>query len=149
MGGKSMQLACGDDLYSLPFAMHIGYEALAAGVAPATPWEQRVRACGELYCGLAARERERQSLEPFRGSYVCVTDTVVPAEDRDYAKGGTARGGGGRDADFEEFSAQVFLDDSELLCASFFGVFPTKFCKQNAKSALFDKPQFAELAKQS
>jgi len=73
MGGKSMQIACGDAVYSLPFAMHFGSAILRE---EGSPWLERVDRCSREYQTLVAQERERQSLQ-LQGTFVCVTDTVI------------------------------------------------------------------------
>lgn len=74
MGGKSMQVGSEGNLFSLPFAMHLGDGMLRRA---AEPWPDRVAATALAYesrCDEAAAESERLGL--LDGVVHGVTDTV-------------------------------------------------------------------------
>lgn len=77
MGGKSMQIACGDALYSLPFAMHSGYDILHDRRGG---WSERLARCTREYQRMVAVEQERQHFQ-LQGTFVCVTDIMVLADE--------------------------------------------------------------------
>jgi len=77
MGGKSMQIACGDAVYSLPFAMHLGYEILHEDCLS---WSDRLAQCASKYHQLVALEVDKQSFS-LDGTFVGVTDTVHVASE--------------------------------------------------------------------
>ena len=75
MGGKSMQCGRESRLFSLPFAMHLGFELLQRDAAQ-TPWRVRVESAAAEYQQRCAEAAAMQGLEPLEGGIVGITDLV-------------------------------------------------------------------------
>jgi len=78
MGGKSMQLGREKALYSLPFAMHMGYDFLIEN--DKLEWRERIPALEAEYVRLASEEMSRQGIGLIEGTVVGITDTVQVAK---------------------------------------------------------------------
>jgi len=77
MGGKSMQLGAEGSLFSLPFAMHLGYGELRRSKSP---WPLTVKAVGDLYRLRCEEEFERQQPPVIEGKVACITDVLDVAK---------------------------------------------------------------------
>ena len=75
MGGKSMQCGREESLFSLPFAMHLGFDLLQR-TALAVPWRARVEATAAEYERRCTEAAIVQALEPLDGRLIGVTDLV-------------------------------------------------------------------------
>eukprot|EP00928_Gymnodinium_smaydae_P029507 TRINITY_DN22203_c0_g1_i1.p1 TRINITY_DN22203_c0_g1~~TRINITY_DN22203_c0_g1_i1.p1 ORF type:complete len:319 (+),score=39.06 TRINITY_DN22203_c0_g1_i1:78-959(+) len=76
MGGKSMQLGTEGALYSLPFAMHLGYDALQSA---SLCWPDRIAALGMEYRRRVEEEQKVQQISTLEGNICGITDTVDAA----------------------------------------------------------------------
>ena len=81
MGGKSMQCGREGHLFSVPFAMHLGYGLFQASLAKGPsrggqPWSQLVTEVADVYKTRCAEAVERQGLQPITGTLMGVTDLV-------------------------------------------------------------------------
>mmetsp|Transcript_50225 Transcript_50225/g.58627 ORF Transcript_50225/g.58627 Transcript_50225/m.58627 type:complete len:293 (+) Transcript_50225:38-916(+) len=74
MGGKSMQIGCEANLFSLPFAMHLGYGMLKK--SRNGPWRERVAAAAHEYEAKCDEAAENDRIALLDGTIWGVTDTV-------------------------------------------------------------------------